>query len=107
MHYAVEPVSLGTWVFEPKGKQRSKWNADQVTIFLGKEMKVHFFWPWIVMGGIDTLCQDYTLESPKGFYNNRTSMTGEVKVQRVNLSFWKAVEGCLKLVAQPYGWYRN
>lgn len=29
VHYAAEPVSSGTWVFEPKGKQRSRWNADQ------------------------------------------------------------------------------
>lgn len=29
VHFAVEPVSLGTWVFEPKGKQRSRWKADQ------------------------------------------------------------------------------
>lgn len=65
-------------------------------ISLGKDMEVHLLWPWIVMGGIDTFCLCGTLENPKEFCK-----LGEVQVQRVNLFFFKADGGCLKLIASP------
>lgn len=65
-------------------------------ISLGKDMEVHLLWPWIVMGGIDTFCLCGTLENTKEFCK-----LGEVQVQRVNLFFFKADEGCLKLIVSP------
>lgn len=48
------------------------------------------------MGGIDTFCLCGTLENTKEF-----CILGKVQVQRVSLFFFKADEGCLKLIASP------
>lgn len=100
VHYGAEPVLSGTWVYEPKGKQSSRWNADQGYFprerqggTLALAMDCHG-WDWYLLPVVH-------IWKPKGLQYEQDQQDGKVQVQQVNLLFFKTDEGCLKLIASP------
>lgn len=104
--YAAEPVSLGTWVFEPKGKQRRGWNTDQGYFprkrpggAVALAMNCHG-WHWYLLPMLHT----WKLKGVLYEQDQQVRRSSGTKGQFILLQIWW---GLLETDCQPYDWYRN